>query len=38
MFFVYLYENRTMKPTEIVLRSGESRWGRMMEDVNKDTF
>jgi hypothetical protein len=25
MFFVYLYENRTMKPTEIVLRSGESR-------------
>jgi hypothetical protein len=23
MYFVYVYENRTMKPVEIVLRNGE---------------
>jgi hypothetical protein len=23
MYFIYMYENRTMKPVEIVLRSGE---------------
>jgi hypothetical protein len=23
MYFVYVYENKTMKPTEIVLRRGE---------------
>jgi hypothetical protein len=26
-----MYENRIMKPTEIVLRSREDRWGKMME-------
>jgi hypothetical protein len=34
---VFLYENRTMKPVEIVLRRGE-RWGRMMEGVNLRYF
>jgi hypothetical protein len=24
-YFVFIYENRTMKPAEIVLRSGEGR-------------
>jgi hypothetical protein len=32
MYFVYVYENRTMKPVEIVLRSGgegdEGEWWR----------
>jgi hypothetical protein len=31
MYFVCVHENRTMKPDEIVLRSGG---GRMMEGVN----
>jgi hypothetical protein len=32
--FVYVYENWTMKPVEIVLRSGEGGWERMMNKVN----
>jgi hypothetical protein len=30
---LYMYENRTVKPVEIVLRWGEG-WGRMMRGVN----
>jgi hypothetical protein len=26
MYFVYVYENRTTKPDEIVLRRGGERW------------
>jgi hypothetical protein len=29
-----MYENRIMKPVEIVLRMGKDRRGRMMEEVN----
>jgi hypothetical protein len=32
MYFIYMYENRTMKPTEIFLRRGGG--GRMMESGN----
>jgi hypothetical protein len=31
---VYLYENRTVKSIEIILRSGEEGWGKIMEGVN----
>jgi hypothetical protein len=34
MYFVNVYENRTMKPVEIVLRMGAEGWGRMMEEVD----
>jgi hypothetical protein len=34
MCFVFIYENRRMKPVEIVLRRGEEGRGRMMEGVN----
>jgi hypothetical protein len=34
MYFAYVYENRTMKPVEIVLRSREGGSGRMMEEIN----
>jgi hypothetical protein len=34
MWFVYIHENRRMKPVEIVLRRGEEGRGRMMEGVN----
>jgi hypothetical protein len=30
MYFVFMYEKRTMKPVKIVLR----RWGRGMRDKN----
>jgi hypothetical protein len=30
MYFVFIYENRRMKPAEIVLRRGEWGGGRMM--------
>jgi hypothetical protein len=34
MYFVFIYENRRMKPVVIVLRS-RGRWGgRIMEEVN----
>jgi hypothetical protein len=32
MYFVSIYENRRMKPVEIVLKKGGR--GRMMEEVN----
>jgi hypothetical protein len=28
MYFVYVYENRTLKPVEILLRKGRRRGGR----------
>jgi hypothetical protein len=31
--FVYMYENRTMKPVEIVLRRGEKEGEKMIERV-----
>jgi hypothetical protein len=31
MYFVFIYENRRMKPVEIVLRKGEERGEKMME-------
>jgi hypothetical protein len=35
MYFVFMYENRTMKPVEIVLRGGKGnkgeRWSRLIE-------
>jgi hypothetical protein len=34
VYFAYVYENRTMKPVEIVLRSREGGSGRMMEEIN----
>jgi hypothetical protein len=34
MYFVFVYEDRTMKPGEIVPKGGKSRWGRKMEGVN----
>jgi hypothetical protein len=34
MYFVYIIENRIMKPVELVLRSRGGQWGRMMEEVN----
>jgi hypothetical protein len=34
MYFVFIYENRRMKPAEIVLRRGEGRRRRIMEGVN----
>jgi hypothetical protein len=34
MYFVFIYENRRMKPVEIVLRMGDERKGRMMERIN----
>jgi hypothetical protein len=34
MYFIYLYENRTMKPAENVLRSEEVGGGGTMEGVN----
>jgi hypothetical protein len=34
MYLVPIYENRTMKPLEIVLRSGEGGEGRTMEGRN----
>jgi hypothetical protein len=30
MYFVFMYENRIIKPVEVVLRSGEWGRGRMM--------
>jgi hypothetical protein len=33
LYFVFMYENRIMKPVEIALRREERR-GRMMEEVN----
>jgi hypothetical protein len=33
MYFVFIYENRSMKPVEIVLRWGDREEGRMMEGV-----
>jgi hypothetical protein len=35
MYFIYLYENKTIKSIGIVLRSGEGGCGRMMEEVNQ---
>jgi hypothetical protein len=32
MYFLSIYENRRMKPVEIVLRSKGGRRGRMMEE------
>jgi hypothetical protein len=34
MYFVFIYENRRMKPVEIVLRRGEGGRKRMMEGIN----
>jgi hypothetical protein len=34
MYFVFIDENRRMKPIEIVLRRGEGRKRRTMEGVN----
>jgi hypothetical protein len=31
MYWVYMYENKTIKPAEIVLRSEEEERGRVME-------
>jgi hypothetical protein len=31
MYFVYVYEDQTMKPVEIVLRRGGGRMRKMME-------
>jgi hypothetical protein len=37
MYFVSIYENRSMKPVEIVLRRGKGRRRRTMEGkFNKD--
>jgi hypothetical protein len=33
MYFVSIYENRRVKPVEIVLRRGERERGRTMEGV-----
>jgi hypothetical protein len=30
VYFVYMYENRTVKSVEIVLRKGKGRSGRLM--------
>jgi hypothetical protein len=34
MYFASIYENRRMKPVEIVVRRGERNWEKMMEEVN----
>jgi hypothetical protein len=34
MYFLFIYENRRMKPVGIVLRSGEEERERTMEGVN----
>jgi hypothetical protein len=34
MSFLYLHENRTMKPVEIVLKRGAGGWGKILEGVN----
>jgi hypothetical protein len=34
MNFIYVYENKTMKPVEIVLRRVEEGSGKMMGEVN----
>jgi hypothetical protein len=34
MYFIYLCENRTMKPFKIILRRGEEGWGKIMEGLN----
>jgi hypothetical protein len=34
MYFVLIYENRSIKLAEIILRREKGRWGRMMEGVN----
>jgi hypothetical protein len=34
MYFLSIYENRRIKPVEIVLRRREGGRGRMMEGVN----
>jgi hypothetical protein len=34
MYFESIYENRKMKPVEIVLRRGKRERGKMMEEVN----
>jgi hypothetical protein len=31
MYFAFIYENRKMKPVEIILRRGEGRGGRTTE-------
>jgi hypothetical protein len=31
---IYLYENKTVKPIEIVLRRGREGWGGMMKGMN----
>jgi hypothetical protein len=33
MYFVFIYENRRMKPVEIVLRMGERERGRMIHTI-----
>jgi hypothetical protein len=33
MYFIFICENKTMKPVEMVLR-GKEEWERMMEGVN----
>jgi hypothetical protein len=34
MYIVYIYENRAMKPAEIILRKGARKMGKMMAGVN----
>jgi hypothetical protein len=38
MYFAFMYENRRMKPVEIVLRRAEGGRRRMMEGVNLTTI
>jgi hypothetical protein len=38
MYFAFIYENRRMKPVEIVLRRRGRGRGRMMEGVNLRTI
>jgi hypothetical protein len=34
MYFVFIHENRRMKPVEIVLRRGEEERGKIMKGVD----
>jgi hypothetical protein len=34
MYVLYVYENKTKNPVEIVLRNGRGGYGRLMEEVN----
>jgi hypothetical protein len=36
MYVVFMYENRTMKPSEIVLRSGEGNKGERWRGIREN--